>query len=412
MSERLFQIVEDLVRIPSENTPPIGAEAECQAYIAEFLARLGHESDVYRPTDVSGIEDHELYWPGRDYSARPNVAARVRGAGGGRSLILSGHIDTVPVGGAPWAHPPHGAVREGDRMYGRGTWDMKTGVAASLWVLERLKREGVVLRGDLIFESVVDEEFGGVNGTLAGRLRGYVADGAIIGEPSKLRVLPAQRGGRIFHVTFRSAGDIFGNDHGPLATEQLTRFLCRFPEFQAMRLARAPRHPYYPQANPVPVFVTNIQTSAWGPSEPIAIPSSCRLELYYETMPGEPQQEIESQFREWLGEVTSDKHLFPAEPLVERPIRFLPGSFTPPDDPFVRAFAETAAGVLGADPPVEGLEAPCDMYVFHRFGMPALLWGPRGGNAHLPDEYVELGSADLAARTLYEFVLRWCLLAD
>lgn len=408
MSDRLFKIISDLVQIPSENTPPAGAEAACQAYVADFLRRLDIEPDVYRLASVEGLAEHPLYWHGRDYSDRPNVAARIPGTGGGRSLILSGHIDTVPIGSAKWEHDPLGAAQSGGRMFGRGVWDMKTGVATAIWVIERLRENGVRLKGDLTFESVVDEEFGGVNGTLAGRVRGYVADAAIVGEPSKLRILPAQRGGRIFHITFRSGGDIFSNDHGPVAVEQLTQFLTRLPEFQAERLAKAPRHDYYRQANPVPVFVTNIQTSQWGPTEPVAIPSSCKLELYYETMPGESQEEIEAQFFDWLARLTSDRHLFPAPPQVDRPIRFLPGSFTPRESPLIAELGESARKVLGNEPPVEGIEAPCDMYIFHEFGMPAVLWGPKGGNAHLPDEYLEMDSARQAADVLYDFVLGWC----
>ncbi len=79
-----------------------------------------------------------------------------------------------------------------------------------------------------------------------------------------------------------------------------------------------------------------------------------------------------------------------------------------PDAPLIRELAESAREVLGREPAVQGMEAPCDMYVFHEVGIPAVLWGARGGNAHAPDEYVELDSALDAARVLGEFVARWC----
>ena len=131
-----------------------------------------------------------MYWPGRQYAGRPNVAARIPGAGGGRSLILSGHIDTVPAGAEPWTRDPFGAAIEGNRLYGRGSNDMKAGIATNLFVAETLAGMGIRLAGDLTVETVVDEEFGGVNGTLAGRLMGYTADAAIISEPSFLRICP------------------------------------------------------------------------------------------------------------------------------------------------------------------------------------------------------------------------------
>ena len=171
-ADQLVAIVRDLVRIPSENRAPRGAELGCQEYLAARLRLAGWEPKLYTPLEAPGIEDHPLYWPGRDYARRPNLGAIHRGAGGGRSLVLSGHMDTVPAGSAPWTHPPFSGHVEGNRLYGRGSVDMKAGIASNLFVVEALSELGIELAGDLTFESVVDEEFGGVNGTLAGRLMG------------------------------------------------------------------------------------------------------------------------------------------------------------------------------------------------------------------------------------------------
>jgi acetylornithine deacetylase len=125
---------------------------------------------------VPGIHDHVIFRGGRDYTGRPNVGARKPGTGGGRSLLLSGHIDTVPKGTQPWTRDPFGGEVENNRLFGRGSNDMKAGVAMNMFVVEALSRLNLSLSGDLLFETVVDEEFGGVNGTLAGRLRGFNAD--------------------------------------------------------------------------------------------------------------------------------------------------------------------------------------------------------------------------------------------
>jgi hypothetical protein len=102
------------------------------------------------------------------------------------------------------------------------------------------------LRGHLLIKSVVDEEFGGVNGTLAGRLRGFNVDAAIIGEVSGLRMCPAQRGGRIAQITFSAPGDTFGHAQpGCGAVEQLRRFLQALPDFEAIRNREAPLHVMY-----------------------------------------------------------------------------------------------------------------------------------------------------------------------
>lgn len=404
-SGRLVEILSDLVRIPSENKPPAGAERACQEYVAGFLRGLGWDVDVYSPVDVPGIEKHPLYWPGREYAGRCNVTARRAAAGKGRSLLLSGHVDTVPAGSRPWTHPPFAAVREGNRLYGRGSMDMKAGLATSLWLAEALDALKIALAGDLLIESVVDEEFGGVNGTLAARLRGYRADAAVICEPTALRITPAQRGGRLVHLSLSAPGDIFADEQGGVIS-QLRSLLDALPAFAAAREKRAPRHPYYEHlAARAPVSVTCVSSGAWGFDEPITVPLACRVEIFMQAMPGETREEIDAQFLTWLEQTAAG---FPVRPEIAFPIRWLPASVLAPDAPLITELAGSAREVLGREPAIQGMEAPCDMYVFHQMGIPAVLWGARGGNAHAPDEYVELDSALDAARVLGEFVVRWC----
>src|SRR5947209_3623951 len=104
--DRLIEIIRDLVRIPSQNTPPVGAEAACQLYVAHFLRNQGWEPLSYALHQVPRIRHHRLFRGGREYAGRPNLGARKTGAGGGRSLLLSGHVDTVPKGTQPWTRDP------------------------------------------------------------------------------------------------------------------------------------------------------------------------------------------------------------------------------------------------------------------------------------------------------------------
>jgi acetylornithine deacetylase len=338
------------------------------------------------------------------------VTGRRKGLGGGRSLLLSGHIDTVPRGSAEWTRQPFAGEVEGNCLYGRGSCDMKAGVAISLFLAEALSQLGLALQGDILVESVVDEEFGGVNGTLAGRLRGYLADAAVIGEASGLRIVPAQRGGRIAHITFHAPGDIFADRMGGVV-EQLRIFLDAVREFAARRAAAAPPHPMYAHLkDPAPVAVTKIVTAPWGTSEPITVPVTCKVEMYWQAAPGETQEAIDAAFFAWLDELTAaHPDLFGGRPAVQFPYRWLPASTISPEEPLVDELRASARSILGRDAPVQGIEAPCDMYVFHQaFGMAAVLWGPRGANAHAADEYVEIDSLVDAARVLADFVPRWC----
>lgn len=408
----LVEAIQALVRCPSENTPPHGNEGGCQQWLSSRLRAAGLQPDVYELDTVPTLTSHPRFYGGRNYRGRPNLAARRKGSGGGRSLILSGHIDTVPRGAQPWTRGPFSGAVENNRIYGRGSNDMKAGVATNLFVCEALNALGIRLRGDLIFESVVDEEFGGVNGTLAGRLRGYLADAAVISEPSFLRVCAAQRGGRTVHITFSGApGGVLGE--GPFpggVVEQVSRFLAEVPRFAAARRANVKVHPLYAHSvDPVPVSVMKIFTAPWGTSEPMTVPVECRVEMYWELMPGETQEEVDREFFSWLDAlVNSAPGLFPHRPRVVFPIRWLPGSAIGGNEPLVREIASSAASVLGRRPLVTGIDGPCDMYIFHEFGIPAVLWGARGGNTHAADEYVEIDSAVAAAQALLLFVCRWC----
>ncbi|HYO80339.1 MAG TPA: M20/M25/M40 family metallo-hydrolase [Bryobacteraceae bacterium] len=413
-SGRLTALLQDLVARPSENRAPLGSERACQEYIAERLREAGWEPVLYTPAEVPGIEQHPLYWPGRDYTNRPNVGARRAGSGGGRSLVISGHVDTVPIGAEPWTRDPFGGQIEGSRLYGRGSNDMKCGIATNVFVVEALRDLDIRLAGDLVFESVVDEEFGGVNGTLAGRLMDFNADAAIISEPTSLRVCPAQRGGRTVHITFRSPNDGILCAAQASAIEQLRVFLNGVAEFQAQRLRSVSVPAVYDHLeNPVPATVTRVHTAAWGTSEPTNVPSVCRVEFFWQAMPGESLDAVDREFHEWFDAILSaHRDVFVCAPQIEHPIRWLPGSALDDNHPLLAELSSAAADVRKHRPLVQGIEGPCDLYVFHRFGIPAALWGASGGNTHNPDEYVELDSLADAAAVLLTFICRWCGVAS
>lgn len=408
----LVSTLRDLIRTESQNLPPVGYEFNCQQRVASSLREIGLEPDIYEISSVASLASHPEFWPGRDYSNRPNVNAIRKGSGGGRSLILSGHIDTVPIDTpVPWTRSPLGDDLIGERLYGRGAWDMKAGIAMNITVLRALHLAKIQLRGDLIFESVVDEEFGGVNGTLAGRLRGYNGDAAVIGEPTSLRICPAQRGGRTVHITLHGPGGILG-DQTPRyrVMDQLNHLLSRLEVFQKQRESRVTVDPYFADCTePFAVWVTNVATGKWGWTQPITVPERCQVELYWQAMPSETQAEVEAEFHEWLAQtVAARQDLFPAPPDVRFPMRWLPGCSIMRDTALVSEFSATA-GACGTQPLIEGLDAPSDMYIFQNcFDTPAIMWGPDGAGAHQADEYVDIPSLIRATRILAQFACRWC----
>lgn len=179
-------------------------------------ANSGLKLDVWDP-DIEQLRADPGFQDVADsYQGRPVVVGVLPGTGGGRSLILNGHIDVVATGphdewphGGPWG----GAVVDG-HLYGRGASDMKSGLASYIEAIASLNEAGVRLKGDVIVQSVIDEEQGG-NGTLAAVLRGYRADGALIGEPTNMTLVTKNAGirwvritvsGKSAHGAYRHAG--------------------------------------------------------------------------------------------------------------------------------------------------------------------------------------------------------------
>ena len=205
LRQEVLRLAQALVRVDTVAVPPDGHETAGQQLLARALRRHRIDVELYDTGFLSRCR-HPYVRRKRHYRGRHNLLARVAGTGRGRSLLLSGHVDTVPPGREPWASGAwSGAIRRG-RLHGRGSWDMKGGLAAQCAVAMALRRAGLRPGGDLLVESVVDEEFAGGGGTLAARLRGITADACAIAEPTNEQVYRASRGGHFFDAVCR-AGD-------------------------------------------------------------------------------------------------------------------------------------------------------------------------------------------------------------
>lgn len=417
--DEIIQVMQDLIRRPSRNTPPDGEELACQEYIANYLREAGLAVDMYEPDQVPGLTEHPAFWPGRNYRGRPNVSSLLEGRGGGRSLLLTGHMDTVALGDNAWSKPPFGAeVRDG-RLYGLGSIDMKGAMGAMLVLYKAIAREKLPLRGALSYESVVDEEEAGVNATIAGRLRNGPMDGAVIPEGTELKIYPAARGVLISDLIFRSGQGTWlevgtAGESAAGAVEQIGVFLTHLDEFQASR-RKHPVHPLYTSyPDPVPVQVTKVYAGGWGNQVPIAVPPEGRIELIVQTMPGEERADVLKEQEQWLaGLAAAYPRVFAIPPETRQRLRCIPGTAMDPAHPLVTTIADSVRRVCGVEPTVIGAPYACDMFALHQiFGMPACIFGPTGGNAHAADEYVELDSVFSFFEALLLFVMRWCGTAD
>ena len=418
--DEILRVVQDLIRIPSRNMPPTGEEGPAQAYLADYLRRAGLGVDLYEPDQAPGLLEHPAYWPGRSYRGRPNLHSCLPGAGGGsgaagRSLLLTGHIDTVALGDYVWTHPPYKAEIDDGRLYGLGSIDMKGAMGAMAVLYKAIAETGVRLKGSLSYECVVDEEEGGVNATIAGRLKYGKVDGALLPEGTDLKLYPAARGALITDFIFSSTKGTWldvGKSGEPAAdaVKQMGLFLSHIDELSAVR-RKHPVHPLYSSyADPAPVQVTKVYAGGWGPEVPIAVPPEGRIEVIMQTMPGETREVVYKEMSDWLDSVVA-RHpdAFITRPEIRYRLRWMAPTAIAADHPLVTTLAEVARPVLGHDPEVTGAPFACDMFALHQlFDIPGVIFGPAGANAHAADEYVDLESLYTFWEVAYAFVLEWC----
>ncbi len=405
--KEILDLTSNLVRFKTVNLIDTGTEQELQQYIAAILRdRLGLEVDLFSPEEVTGFRDHPAYFPGKDYTNRPNVIGRWKGHGGGKSLMFSSHVDTAPV--APgWTNDPWEPVIKDGRLYGLGVFDMKGGLAASVMAVNCLQELGIRLQGDVFIESVVDEEYGGANGTLACRLRGYEVDAAIVPEPTNLAVCPASRGGALWRITFRgNSGMSFSGEkiHNPVfAAAQFITFLEAFEE---ERSSVAGPSPWYGHNKSLPVIVTRIEAGDMTALLCDTGPTVCHVDVWIECYPGISEEQLRQEMLDSYADYCRDQGItMHSIAEVHKLIRFLPGSEAPEDFPLISLLAREVSRVTGQEAVVQGAPFACDSFMFNLYSpTPAVILGPVGGNAHAPDEFIQLREFEIYART----IMSWC----
>jgi acetylornithine deacetylase len=421
LAGELVELTRAMVRIPTETHPPGGDEGPGQEHLRQYFERdLGWSTDVFLPTDVEGIERHAGWWPGLDYTDRPNVVAVRPGAGGGRSLILNGHIDVVPAGPREaWSVDPYGGDLIDGRVYGRGSVDMKGGIASMIFAVRALEHAGIRLAGDVILESVVNEELGGYNGTLACILRGYEADAAIVTEGTECQVCPAHKGGQGLRV--RVPGKSAHANmwwRGVSALDKAIILKQALAEHELARAEHTRDNPYFsdPELFPTPALVDTIWALSAGDPNVMSPPEEAVLDFWVDALPGEQLDEVIAGVEQRLQQAAqADAFMREHPPVLERQAIMRP--FHPTavalDHPIVAALSDGYRGVVGEQPGVYGMSGVCDAMMFNLHSKtPAVIFGPGDvALAHSPDEYVEVSELVRASKVMAHAIVDWCGLA-
>lgn len=383
----LVELVRALVRFDTVVQPP-GApardEAALQDHLAQRLRAAGASVQVSEP-DRSVYAGHRMIPEGFDFAGRPQLVARFAGAGGGRSLLFNGHVDVVEVEPLrAWAYPPFAAEVAGGRVHGRGACDMKGGVACMVFAAEVLAESGVALAGDLLVNTVTEEESTGAGGLVSART--LKADAAVVPEPTGLEVWAACRGSLLATITVEGRTGHAGlaprhPDAGGAvnAIEKMAILLEAIRRLREDWSLRA-RHPFLSAPDCVP---TMIQGGDWI----VSYPASCRLECHIEFLPEQAGEdgwgaEVEREFEGWIAQAAAaDPWLATHPPRVHWGLGAGPPSQVPAEHPIVQTAltATRAVGRPGRFGAMDNWHDGATLTV--EAGIPAICLGP--GDLHL-----------------------------
>lgn len=402
--DALLAILTDLIAIRSLG----GQETPAQEYVADFLRRLDVRVDTWE-LELETMRQHPAFSMEIERPETRGVVGMMgQDRADGRTLVLNGHVDVVPPGQEEdWRYSPWQATVVGDRVYGRGTCDMKGGLACALHAAQVLQEAGVQLDGRLLIESVVGEEDGGV-GTLSAVLRGHCGDGAIVLEPTELAIAPAQAGALSFRVTVpgRTA-------HGSMREEGVSAIEKFLPIHQALlqlerRRNEAASHTLYASYDlPYALCIGKVEAGDWASN----VADWLVFQGRYGVAPDEDLETARRRFEETIaGAAQRDPWLRDHPPEVEWwGAQWIPAS-TPVDHPLVETVSAAFAEATGRPGRLEGTTYGADMGLLVTVGQtPTVIFGPGDvRRAHRPDEFVEIKDLLAVTRTLVLTILRFC----
>lgn len=382
-------------------------EAPVQHLVARKLRSLGLAVDLF-DADASALVQQPGYSPVEwGYKGRPQAVGVWKSPHGGRSLVLNGHVDVVtPEPVRLWSYDPWGAQIVGDRMYGRGACDMKAGVSAMIFAVESVRKAGIELAGDVIIQSVIEEECSG-NGTLACLARGYVGDGALIPEPTGHQVMMGQLGVLWLRTRVTGAsGHVLSRTGSSNAIEKAYVVMQALKELEATWNAQ-PHPAYAAMDRPIHFNIGMIRGGEWPSSVPAECEFVTRLAFYPGIHPEKAKQQVLAHLHEAL---KRDPWLSEHPPAFDWYGHHDEGMVSNANDPLIQLVREVHTDVLGGAPPPDRMNTAVTDARFWPlyYGKPATCYGPLGGNLHAADEYVVLPSVLDTTKVIATFLLEWC----
>lgn len=411
-----LEVLKELVSFDTEATnhsDPARDDTKHQRFVAEYLGNIGAKVELFEPQEDE-FRDHPMTLPGQSFAGRPVLWAQLDG-GNRPSLLFNGHYDTVST--APideWKFDPRAATIEEGRLYGRGSCDMKGGIAAALGSVAALVRAGVDLGGPVLFHTVPFEEHNGM-GTTASMLRGLRADAAVCCEPTEMRPLVACHGilglrveveGRPAHAEIRQPPHSRGG--GVNAIDKLCLLLDEIRRLNRVwEIDPAKQHRYL--SAPAALLSLVRGGEFWA-----SFPGAAEATYDITFQPGDAdaagyggnvREEIEqrlsaaSSLDDWLSDHPPKLEWFVDFPAIEVEV----------DEPIVSQALAAASDLFGCAVEPGGFDSWADqVMLIKEGGIPTVLWGPGSiAQAHTVDEYIELDEMARGVTGYLSLLRRW-----
>jgi acetylornithine deacetylase len=400
-TDACVRLAQELVRIPSVT----GDERAAQDHVATALEAGGLEVERFE-ADLERLTAHPRF-PGMEVDRKEaHLVVGTMGSKGDRSLILNGHVDVVPPGDRQrWhASPWSGHVHAG-RLYGRGAADMKAGLAVAIAAATALKKSGLPLRGKLLVHSVVGEEDGGI-GTFAMVDRGYRADAAIILEPTRLRLIPAQAGALSFRLRIAGqAAHASVRYEGVSAIEKYQVVEGRLRQLERT-LNQSPHELFRRYPIPYALSIGKLRSGAWSAMVPDQLECEGRVGVPI----GTASRSVRQQFEAAVADAAQkDAWLRDHPPQVEWYGGQFDAAEVDPDLPAFKALKEAHLQEFGVGPELDGAPYGSDMRLYiHEGEVPAILYGPGDiRQAHFTNESIAVTEIVQAARVVTAAAARY-----
>ena len=375
----LLSLLQDMIKIQTENPKLVNkpsGEGDLARFMGDYMKSFGLE-----------VEYQDL---GEN---RINAIGILRGSGGGKTILLNGHIDTVGVEGME-IDPFDPVVKDG-KVYGRGSQDMKGGVAAMVAAVKAIVESGIKLKGDVIITCVVDEEYASIGSEEI--VKHYTADGAIVTEPTDEQIVIAHKGfvwSKIKVEGEAAHGSRY--EDGVDAIMKMGKVLSGLDHLDNQILTKN----YHPLLQRGSIHTSIIQ----GGTEISVYPALCELEVERRILPGEDLRTSETEISQILEEIKANDKAFKAsfETYFER----VPLEVDPQTD-IVKSLSASFEAYNGKSPEYQGVSFWTDAALLADAGIPTVIFGPKGKGLHSSIEYVELDSvvntAEIIAQTIIDF---------